>query len=49
MGDLTPQEEGRAYEERFAKEIGAVPVKASGSKFSKLVVRGNWLAVIRHA
>ena len=40
MPDLTPQEEGRAYEERFAESIGAVPVKGSGAFFSKLDVRG---------
>lgn len=41
MSDLTPQQEGRAYEVRFAKAIGAVPVPGSGSGFSKLDVRGS--------
>lgn len=40
MSDLTPQQEGRAWEPVFAASIGATPVKNSGAGFAKLDVRG---------
>lgn len=40
MSDLTPQQEGRAWEPLFAESIGAQLVKNSGAGFAKLDVRG---------
>lgn len=40
MADLTPQQEGRAWEPVFARSIGATLIKMSGAGFSKLDVRG---------
>lgn len=40
MSDLTPQQEGRAWEPQFAESIGATLVKNSGAGFAKLDVRG---------
>lgn len=41
MADLTPQQEGRAWEPVFARSIGAELIKMSGAGFSKLDVRGK--------
>lgn len=41
MSDLTPQQEGRAWEPLFARSIGATLIKMSGAGFSKLDVRGQ--------
>lgn len=38
--DLTPQQQGRAWEPEFAKSIGGEPVSNSGAGFYKLDVRG---------